>query len=54
MQPLSFFQITEKTTSSDDFVFYGNLKHNSGSVEHIGDNRTGDGDGAMTRKLLLI
>lgn len=34
-----------KTTSSDDFVFYGNLKHNSGSVEHIGDNRTGDGDG---------
>lgn len=34
-----------KATSSDDFVFYGNLKHKSGSVEHIGDNRTGDGDG---------
>ena len=28
-----------------DFVFYGNLKHNSGSVEHMGDNLTGEGDG---------
>lgn len=34
-----------KITETDDFVFYGNLKHNSGSVEHTGDNRTGDGDG---------
>lgn len=28
-----------------DFVFYGNLKHPSGSVLHMGDNLTGDGDG---------
>ncbi len=34
-----------KATSSDDFVFYGNLKHPSGSVEHLGDNLTGAGDG---------
>ncbi len=34
-----------KTVSSDDFVFYGNLKHPSGAVEHCGDNTTGDGDG---------
>ncbi len=34
-----------KTTRSEDFVFYGNLKHPSGSVEHLGDNLTGDGDG---------
>lgn len=34
-----------KTTCSDDFVFYGNLKHPSGSVEHLGDNRTGEGCG---------
>lgn len=34
-----------KVTSSGDFVFYGNLKHSSGSVEHMGDNRTGIGAG---------
>ena len=28
-----------------DFVFYGNLKHDSGAVEHMGDNLTGDGEG---------
>ena len=34
-----------KASSSDDFVFYGNLKHASGSVQHMGDNLTGVGDG---------
>lgn len=34
-----------KVTRDEDFVFYGNLKHASGAVEHIGDNRTGAGDG---------
>lgn len=34
-----------KTTKSEDFVFYGNLKHPSGAVEHMGDNLTGEGDG---------
>ncbi len=34
-----------KVSSSSDFVFYGNLKHSSGSVEHLGDNRTGAGEG---------
>ena len=34
-----------KASSSDDFVFYGNLKHASGSVQHMGDNLTGAGDG---------
>lgn len=29
----------------DDVVFYENLKHKSGSVEHTGDNRSGQGDG---------
>jgi len=28
-----------------DFVFYNNLKGGDGSVEHTGDNRTGEGDG---------
>ena len=34
-----------KTASDADFVFYGNLKHASGGVEHQGDNLTGAGDG---------
>jgi len=34
-----------KTASSNDFVFYGNLQHTSGSVQHLGDNLTGAGDG---------
>ena len=34
-----------KVASDSDFVFYGNLKHSSGSVEHMGDNLTGEGDG---------
>ena len=34
-----------KVADSGDFVFYGNLKHASGSVQHMGDNLTGAGDG---------
>jgi len=34
-----------KVNSDDDFVFYGNLKHKSGAVEHMGDNLTGKGEG---------
>ena len=34
-----------KVTSDADFVFFNNLKHASGSVEHMGDNLTGEGDG---------
>ena len=36
---------TGKITKSEDFVFYGNLTHPSGSVKHLGDNRTGAGEG---------
>lgn len=34
-----------KVTTQEDFVFFGNLKHSSGAVEHMGDNRTGEGEG---------
>ena len=34
-----------KVSSDDDFVFYGNKRHSSGSVESMGDNVTGAGDG---------
>ena len=34
-----------KVTTDTDFIFYGNLKHASGAVEHMGDNLTGEGEG---------
>lgn len=34
-----------KCSTEKDFIFYGNLKHPSESVEHMGDNLTGEGDG---------
>jgi tellurium resistance protein TerD len=34
-----------KVTSDKDFVFYNNLKSDDGSVEHTGDNLTGEGEG---------
>ena len=33
-----------KVSGDGDFVFYGNLKHASGGVEHLGDNLTGEGE----------
>ena len=35
----------KKILSDEHFVFYNNLKTPDGSVEHTGDNQTGDGDG---------
>ncbi|MCI9887889.1 TerD family protein [Micrococcales bacterium 31B] len=34
-----------KARSDADFVFYNNTRGDNGSVEHLGDNRTGEGDG---------
>lgn len=34
-----------KVASDANFIYYGNLKHSSGAVEHLGDNLTGAGDG---------
>jgi len=34
-----------KCPDADNFIFYNKLKHASGSVEHMGDNLTGDGEG---------
>lgn len=41
------FLLTEtgKVMKETDFVFYNNLKHPSGSVVHMGDNLTGEGEG---------
>ena len=34
-----------KVPTDSEFIFYGNKKHESGSVEHMGDNLTGAGEG---------
>ena len=34
-----------KVRADADFIFYHNLVSACGSIEHTGDNRTGDGDG---------
>lgn len=34
-----------KAIVPEDFVFYNNLKHRSGAIEHMGDNLTGGSEG---------
>ena len=34
-----------KLCSNQDIVYFGNLRHSSGTVQHMGDNLTGEGDG---------
>ncbi|SHE23001.1 TerD family protein [methanotrophic endosymbiont of Bathymodiolus puteoserpentis (Logatchev)] len=34
-----------KVSADADFIFYNNLKSTCGSVQHMGDNTTGEGDG---------
>ncbi|ABW18258.1 TerD family protein [Alkaliphilus oremlandii] len=34
-----------KVSDDNDFIFYNNLKDKSGSITHLGDNLTGEGDG---------
>lgn len=37
--------INGKLVDKSDLVYFGNLSHKSGSVQHMGDNLTGAGDG---------
>ena len=43
----SAFLLTDsgKVRGDQDFIFYNNTKSSDGSVEHMGDNRTGEGEG---------
>lgn len=34
-----------KFVDKDDLVYFGNLKHRSGAIQHMGDNLTGEGEG---------
>jgi tellurium resistance protein TerD len=36
---------TGKVRSDADFIFYNQAKSADGSIQHMGDNRTGDGEG---------
>jgi tellurium resistance protein TerD len=44
---VSIFMVdkNEKTRVDEDFIFYNNLKSPDGALEHMGDNRTGAGEG---------
>ena len=37
--------INGKLTGKEDIVYFGNLRHKSGTIQHMGDNLTGAGDG---------
>ena len=35
----------DKLTNKSDIVYFGNKKHSSGAINHLGDNLTGSGEG---------
>jgi len=37
--------INGKLTNKGDIVYFGNLRHKSGAIQHMGDNLTGAGEG---------
>lgn len=41
----AFLCVGGKLRGLDDIVYFGNLKHKSGCVRHMGDNLTGAGEG---------
>ncbi len=52
----SAFMVKEdgKVRSNSDFIFYNQTKSACGSVEHTGDNRTGEGDGDDEAVIVLL
>jgi stress response protein SCP2 len=41
----AFACMNGRLTTADDVVYFGNLRHRSGCIIHMGDNLTGAGDG---------
>ncbi|MDE6708545.1 MAG: TerD family protein [Oscillospiraceae bacterium] len=41
----AFACVNGKVISNKDIVYFGNLTHQSGAIQHMGDNLTGAGDG---------
>lgn len=52
----SAFMVKEdgKVRSDSDFIFYNQTKSTCGSVEHTGDNRTGEGEGDDEAIIVLL
>ena len=52
----SAFMVKEdgKVRSNSDFIFYNQTKSACGSIEHTGDNRTGEGDGDDEAVIVLL
>lgn len=42
---LFLLNLDEKTRVDEDFIFYNNLQGSDNAVQHLGDSRTGAGDG---------
>lgn len=53
---VSVFMVTEagKVRSDSDFIFYNNMKDSGFSVEYLGDNLTGIGDGDDEQVILHL
>lgn len=53
---VSVFMVTEagKVRSDSDFIFYNNMKDSDCSVEYLGDNLTGIGDGDDEQVILHL
>lgn len=43
-----------KVTKNEDVIYFGNLRHVSGAVTHLGDNLTGKGDGDDEQILVYL
>ena len=41
----AFLCVNDHIANNDDIVYFGHLEHSSGSVKHMGDNLTGEGEG---------
>ncbi|MDE7094417.1 MAG: TerD family protein, partial [Oscillospiraceae bacterium] len=41
----AFACVNGKVISNKDIVYFGNLTHQSGAIQHMGDNLTGEGNG---------
>ncbi|MDO9423104.1 MAG: TerD family protein [Methylobacter sp.] len=52
----SAFMVKEdgKVRSDNDFIFYNQTKSACGSIEHTGDNRTGEGEGDDESVIVLL
>jgi len=52
----SVFMLNEKgkLSKKDHIIYFGNLKSSCGSVQHMGDNLTGDGDGDDEQVLVQL